>query len=58
MYKHFPSLKSLDGYRKGAPMDLNMKQAEPAQEDEAWDYDTNGEQWFDELAFVDGPKKD
>ena len=41
VYEVFQGLKALDGYRKSVPMNFNMQEAMPIDEDEDFDYNTD-----------------
>ena len=47
MYKNFPKLRALDGYRKAVEME-NMRDALPKEQEETISYSVEQVQWFDE----------
>ena len=48
VYKIFSKLKALDGNRKNVPMNYNMKEALPAEDDiDDAEYDAGQTEWFD-----------
>ena len=58
VYKHFPKLRALDGYRKACGTLVNMKEALPEIQDDNITYNTAGEQWYDEKALEESnPEK-
>ena len=51
MYKMYPKLKALDGYRKASGDLVNMKDALPLIEDETVSYKVDHIEWFDTNAL-------
>ena len=51
MYKNFPKLRALDGYRKAVEME-NMRDALPKEQEETVSYSVEHVQWFDEAELL------
>ena len=51
MYKNFPKLRALDGYRKAVEME-NMRDALPKEQEETISYSVEQVQWFDEAELT------
>lgn len=58
VWKMFPKLKALDGYRKAVGDIVNMKDALPSVEDETFAYNVDSIEWFNQAAIMqDQPAK-
>jgi len=53
VYKIFPALKSLDGYRKLAPMKFNIRESQPVEQDAGFEYNTENTDWYNFEALND-----
>ena len=51
VFKIFPKLRALDGNRKNVPMNYNMREAVPEEEDTDVQYNADQVEWFDQAAF-------
>ena len=51
MYKNFPKLRALDGYRKTVEME-NMRDVLPKEQEETITYSVEHVQWFDEAELL------
>ena len=50
VYKAFPKLRALDGNRKAVPMNYNMREAVPDEEDtDDVTYGANATEWYDQM---------
>ena len=59
IYKIFSKLRALDGNRKNVPMNYNMKEAVPNEEEvDDLDYDAGQTEWFDKTELEErNPEK-
>ena len=55
VFDKYPNLLALDGVRKSTPMNCNMIEAIPAEEEVQVDYDTSAAEWYDNTGEIQNP---